>query len=386
MMRHVSKIIALLVFVPTIAFSAVLKDEDFEDTSYDISKRATETCAPGVRFNEGGDRGWVWKDTLNSSGSGTCCEQTYIGWQTASIGVGNPVYHSFWIKYGDSGNTYTWSNSCSGWGHEYKFPDIYAGDDRVIVKHNTAEGDSTHGVIVIYLSPRTFPPKTSGGRAAIIAAGHSIVAEDGDGLANPIATNTWYHFQFAMYENGDNDYLKIWENNDTEGSPSYHYTGNLYDTGANWNSTWYWGYRNHGFDNNEVMYYDDIIISDSFIEDGGDEDPPELSSATIAADGNTLTLVFDEAVTQGSGYNDSDWDLDCTKAGDGIGITYSSGDGTTSHIYTIDQDIDRNDTVNIDFNGDTDSEEDEAGNDLAAIVSDSVTNNSAVFVGICIIY
>lgn len=114
----------------------------------------------------------------------------------------------------------------------------------------------------------------------------------------------------------------------------------------------------------------------AFEYDSGDSTPPTLSSATIASNGTTLTLAFDENVSQGSGYNDSDWDIDCVSGGNNISVIYSSGDGTTSHVYTIGQTIFVGDTCNIDFNGDTDSMEDDSGNDLAAIVSDSVTNNS----------
>jgi len=109
-----------------------------------------------------------------------------------------------------------------------------------------------------------------------------------------------------------------------------------------------------------------------------DSSPPTLQSATIASNGTTLTLVFDENVTQGSGYDDSDWDLDSGQQGDNVSITYESGDGTTTHIYNISKTIWIGDTANIDFNGDANSEEDGSGNDLAAIVSDSVVNNSIV--------
>jgi hypothetical protein len=102
---------------------------------------------------------------------------------------------------------------------------------------------------------------------------------------------------------------------------------------------------------------------------------PSLTSATIS-DITTLTLAFNENVTQGAGYADSDWDIDCTTGGNNISIAYSSGDGTTSHVYIISQVIYNGDSCNVDFNGDVNSEEDGDGNDLAAIVSDTVTNNS----------
>jgi hypothetical protein len=108
---------------------------------------------------------------------------------------------------------------------------------------------------------------------------------------------------------------------------------------------------------------------------GADVTAPTLSSATVATNGTTLTLVFSENVTQGIGYTDADWDVDCSIGGDGMSVTYSSGDGTNTHIYTIGT-IYSGETCNIDFDGSANSEEDGSGNDLVAIVSDSVTNNS----------
>ena len=125
-------------------------------------------------------------------------------------------------------------------------------------------------------------------------------------------------------------------------------------------------------------YIDNIVLATDYIGliDEVDVTPPQLSTAVIASNGTTLTLTFSENVTQGGGYNDADWDIDASGSGSDIGITYSSGNGTGTHTYTIASTIQSGETVNIDFNGDTDSEEDGSGNDLAAIVSDSVTNNS----------
>lgn len=109
---------------------------------------------------------------------------------------------------------------------------------------------------------------------------------------------------------------------------------------------------------------------------GSDITAPTLSSATVAANGTTLTLVFDEAVTRGSGYADADLNLDASTTGSDIGLTYVSGDGTNTFVYTIASEIQSGETVDLDFNGDADSLEDGSGNDLAAIVSGAVTNNS----------
>ena len=103
---------------------------------------------------------------------------------------------------------------------------------------------------------------------------------------------------------------------------------------------------------------------------------PLMVSATIAADGDTLTLVFNEAVQQGGSYNDSHIDVDASTAGDDVGVTYVSGNESRTHIYTLDSTIVAAETVNLDFDGTANSLEDLTGNDLAAIVSKTVVNNS----------
>ena len=103
---------------------------------------------------------------------------------------------------------------------------------------------------------------------------------------------------------------------------------------------------------------------------------PLMISATIAADGDTLTLVFNEAVQQGGSYADAHIDVDASTAGNNVGVTYVSGDGTITHIYPLDSTIVAAETVNLDFDGTGNSLEDLSGNDLAAIVSKTVVNNS----------
>ncbi len=103
---------------------------------------------------------------------------------------------------------------------------------------------------------------------------------------------------------------------------------------------------------------------------------PALSSATIGTNGTTLTIVWTEAVTKGAGYADADLNVDASTGGSNLGLTYVSGDGTNNFVYTIGTTILSGETVDLDFNGDANSLEDGAGNDMAAIVSGSVTNNS----------
>jgi len=103
---------------------------------------------------------------------------------------------------------------------------------------------------------------------------------------------------------------------------------------------------------------------------------PRVKSVTIAADGDTLTIVFSEAVTQGSAYDDADLDADCSTAGNDVALTYSSGDETKTHVYGLGVTIATGETCNLDFNGDINSLENMDSNDVAAIVSASITNSS----------
>jgi hypothetical protein len=143
-------------------------------------------------------------------------------------------------------------------------------------------------------------------------------------------------------------------------------------------SNFRWYPSSEACDNDFEHWMDEMIIYEGYVPPG--DEIPTLNSATIDTQGTSLTLIFSEAVTQGSGYNNSDWDIDCSVSGNNISVTYSSGNGTTSHVYTIAETIYDGETCDIDFNGDANSEEDSTGNDLAAIVSGAVVNDSEQYI------
>ncbi|WP_419657686.1 hypothetical protein Dvar_68260 [Desulfosarcina variabilis str. Montpellier] len=103
---------------------------------------------------------------------------------------------------------------------------------------------------------------------------------------------------------------------------------------------------------------------------------PNLSSAAIGSDGTTWTLVFSEAVTIGSG-GSGGFSVTMTNAG-AITLTYSSGDGTSTLVYTGDVTVQSGDTVSsgLDYTQPGDGIEDADGNDLATFTGASVSNNS----------
>jgi hypothetical protein len=103
-----------------------------------------------------------------------------------------------------------------------------------------------------------------------------------------------------------------------------------------------------------------------------------FSSSSIPANGLSITLNFTEAMYQGSAYNDAHWDLDCSLSGNGLAMSYVSGNGTTSHQYSLTGPIRAGETCNVDFTGTANSMENSIGSDLVQITDGTVVNNSEV--------
>lgn len=108
---------------------------------------------------------------------------------------------------------------------------------------------------------------------------------------------------------------------------------------------------------------------------GVDATPPTLTPRFI--NGNTLVIDFSEPVGVGAGYNDSDFELDMSTTGTNIALTYVSGNGTSVRTYTTASPAVYGETVTLAFNGDLNSLEDAAGNDLVAVLATAVTNTTA---------
>jgi hypothetical protein len=101
---------------------------------------------------------------------------------------------------------------------------------------------------------------------------------------------------------------------------------------------------------------------------------PELLSATILADGETVEFVFDENVNIGAG-GSTGWTLDMS--GGAATVTYDSGDGTDTLTYTISRIVNDDETGTVDYTQPTDGIEDDGGLDLVSITNAAVTNNSS---------
>jgi hypothetical protein len=104
-----------------------------------------------------------------------------------------------------------------------------------------------------------------------------------------------------------------------------------------------------------------------------DPTAPTLTSATIPSAGTTISLLFSEAITIGSGGN-AGWTLNTPTTS----MTYSSGDTTNTFIYTLGSTITQTDSPTITYVQPGDGLEDSAGDDLLSITAAAVINNSTV--------
>lgn len=98
---------------------------------------------------------------------------------------------------------------------------------------------------------------------------------------------------------------------------------------------------------------------------------PSLTSATIPASGETISLLFSENVYIGSGGN-TEWTLSAPTTA----MTYSSGDETDTLIYGLGSTISSSDAPTISYVQPGNGIENFMGKDLESIVEHSVVNNS----------
>lgn len=111
---------------------------------------------------------------------------------------------------------------------------------------------------------------------------------------------------------------------------------------------------------------------------GGDTTPPTLSTATIGTNGTTWTFVFSETVSVGAG-GSAGWAVTMSTAGAET-LTYISGSGSATLIYSGSVEVLTGETVSVGLNYTQPGNgiEDAAGNDLANVASHAVVNSSVV--------
>lgn len=116
---------------------------------------------------------------------------------------------------------------------------------------------------------------------------------------------------------------------------------------------------------------------------GSSEAGATLQSATIAADGLTLTLSFDVAVKIGSGGSGGVIVRAEAPTNAAVSATYSSGSGTTSLEFALDSEFYKTENVFLYYTQPGDGIENNAtGEDITSITAFSITNNSNVGDGI----
>ena len=106
---------------------------------------------------------------------------------------------------------------------------------------------------------------------------------------------------------------------------------------------------------------------------GANTNPPRLTSVTISIDGTTISLLFDEVVSIGAGGN-AGWSI--TMSGGAVTMTYSSGSGTNTLVYTLSRIVLSSETGTVAYTQPGNGVEDLSGNNLATISSQAETNKS----------
>ncbi len=106
-----------------------------------------------------------------------------------------------------------------------------------------------------------------------------------------------------------------------------------------------------------------------------DAEAPTVLSATIAADGLTLTVVFSEEVYEA--VSDT-YDFVITADGDNMSALPQSGQGSDTWIFSLSSDVLSTETATLAYSSSSSVVRDWAGNALVAFSGAAVTNNSEV--------
>ena len=104
---------------------------------------------------------------------------------------------------------------------------------------------------------------------------------------------------------------------------------------------------------------------------GGDTTPPTVQSAIISPAGTSISLLFDETVTRSAG---GTWTL--TMSGGVVTMTYSSGSGSSTLVYTLSRTVVQGETGTVAWTNQANTIEDTSGNDLATFSGFTITNSS----------
>jgi hypothetical protein len=113
--------------------------------------------------------------------------------------------------------------------------------------------------------------------------------------------------------------------------------------------------------------------------------PPEYNTGVIAANGTTLTVTFDTDAYQGSDWQNQDGNADCDEAGNDVPITYVSGHGSSTWVFTLGTTIlseaEGDTNCNFDMIDGTDAIVNSEDASMAVLTDGAITNNSTQIAG-----
>ena len=113
--------------------------------------------------------------------------------------------------------------------------------------------------------------------------------------------------------------------------------------------------------------------TNAWASDAPDVTAPTFVSATLAANGLSLTIVLSEACTIGAGGSTG---FTLVATGGNAALTYASGDTTDTFVFTSARALSSTETATIAYVQPGNGLEDAAGNDLASFSGVAVTNSS----------
>jgi hypothetical protein len=126
-------------------------------------------------------------------------------------------------------------------------------------------------------------------------------------------------------------------------------------------------YVNSGAKPDYAKYTYPHPLRDAIEDPAPDEDPPELVSAVIPSAGTTLVLTWNETAIRTTGTPT------LSLSGGAATATYSSGSGSTAITYSLSRTVMSGETGTFSLSGGI---EDAAENEIDALSSESITNNS----------
>jgi hypothetical protein len=297
-----------------------------------------------VTFGAGGNGGWTFTmsggavTATYSSGSGS---SALVYSLSRTVGIGETKTAG--LAYAQPGN-----------GVEDA-----SGNDLATISGNTVVNNSTADITVPTLSSATIP---SAGN--VINLVFSETVKFGAGGTAGWAFTMSGGAVTAVYSSGSNSSTLVYSLSRVVNA------GETKTVGLNYTQP---GNGIEDTAGNDLATVVNAIVSNNSTQDTV---APTLVTATIPAAGNVINLVFSEAVTIGLGGN-AGWSL--TMSGGSVTMTYSSGAGTSTLVYTLDRIVSLNETKTsgLNYTQPLNGIEDVGNaNDLVSISGSPVINNS----------